>query len=129
VSFTFLTVEEVLAIHAEQLARFGGGQGIRDEKGLESALAQPRMTFDGELLHKDVFEMAAAYAFHLSQNHPFLDGNKRTGLVAASVFLDLNGFDLEESDDLYDMMIAVAERRLDKPGIAGILRRLSKKHS
>jgi death on curing protein len=87
----FLDLDDVLLIHEEQLARYGGGAGIRDAGLLDSALGTPRATFGGDLVHEDLFAMAAAHAFHLAQNQPFVDGNKRTGLLAALVFLDLNG--------------------------------------
>lgn len=123
----FLDLEDVLAIHEEQLARFGGGSGIRDAGLLESALATPRATFDGSYVHADVFSMAAAYAFHVAENQPFVDGNKRTGLLCAVVFLELNGFIVEEPPlRLHDAMIAIAERRLDKRGLADLLRALSR---
>ncbi len=93
---------------------------------LESAVAVPRASAGGELAHEDLFAMAAAYAFHISQNQPFLDGNKRTGLLAAIVFLDLNGVAIADPEDtLYEAMIAVAERRLDKSRLAGALKVLS----
>jgi death-on-curing family protein len=85
----FLTREDALEIHSAQLDQFGGGAGLRDEGLLISALAQPEATAFGNYLHHDMFEMAAAYLFHVVSNHPFLDGNKRTGLVCALVFLDL----------------------------------------
>jgi death on curing protein len=85
----------VLEIHALQLGEFGGIAGVRDRGLLESAVEQPRATAFGELLHTDLFEMAAAYLFHIVKNHAFLDGNKRTALVAALVFLDINGVSLE----------------------------------
>ena len=94
----FLTAEEVLAFHADQIREFGGSEGIRDEGGLDSAVAQAKATFDGEYLHKGVFEMAAAYAFHIAENQPFLDGSKRTALNAAIAFLGLNGFDVIDPD-------------------------------
>ena len=78
----FLTKEYVTAIHADQINKYGGGQGLRDVGLLESALAQPRATFGGEWLHPTLFDMAAAYLFHLVENHPFLDGNKRVGAKA-----------------------------------------------
>jgi death-on-curing protein len=87
----FLELEDVLLIHEEQLPRYGGSPGVRDLGLLESAVAMPRATAGGEFLHDGLFAMAAAYAFHIAQNQPFLDGNKRTGLLAALVFLDLNG--------------------------------------
>lgn len=107
------------------MERYGGADGIRDPALLESALAAPQASFGGQYLHGDVFAMAAACAFHIAQNQPFLDGNKRTGLVAALVFLDLNGVWLEDPEcRLYDAMIAMAERRLDKDGLALLLQEL-----
>lgn len=121
----FLDVEDVLLVHEEQLPRYGGSSGIRDPNLLESAVATPRATAGGEFLHESLFAMAAAYAFHIAQNQPFLDGNKRTGLLAAIVFLDLNGVAIADPEDrLYDAMIAIAERRLDKGGLAGLLEAL-----
>lgn len=121
----FLTDEVVLTIHRDQLELFGGAQGIRDLGLLASALAQPRMTFDREYLHGDRYAMAAAYMFHIIRNHPFVDGNKRTGLIAALVFLGLNGIAVDrEQGELYELAIAVAEGRLDKPAMAQALRRL-----
>jgi len=122
----FLDVEDVLLIHDEQLGTYGGATGVRDSGLLESAVAMPRAAAGGELLHEDVYAMAAAYAFHIAQNHPFVDGNKRTGLLAALVFLDLNGVSVRDPEaHLYDAMIAIAERRMDKPGLAAVLRNLS----
>ncbi|MDO4588211.1 MAG: type II toxin-antitoxin system death-on-curing family toxin [Planctomycetia bacterium] len=95
----FLTIEDVLNIHIDQLTRYGGLSGIRDIGLLESAVAMPTTTFGGEFVHTSLSEMAAAYLFHIARNHPFLDGNKRTATVAAIVFLRLNGFYLETSDE------------------------------
>jgi death-on-curing protein len=93
----WLTKEAVLAIHAQLLARFGGSAGIRDENLLESALAKPRQ------LHAygqpNAYEMAAAYAFGIVKNHPFIDGNKRAGFVAAYTFLGINGIDFTASEE------------------------------
>jgi death-on-curing protein len=122
----FLSVEDVVQIHDEQIAAYGGAAGIRDQGLLESAVAMPRASFGESYLHEDLAHMAAAYAFHIAQNQPFLDGNKRTGLVAALVFLDLNGIIvLDPQEKLYDAMIAIAERRMDKDGLAELLRELS----
>jgi death-on-curing protein len=122
----FLTAEDVLLLHEEQLARYGGGAGVRDPAALESGVAMPRATFDGQFVHADLFAMAAAYAFHIAQNQPFVDGNKRTGLAAALVFLDLNGVTVTDTDGrLYPAMIDVAEKRLDKGGLADLLRDLA----
>ena len=123
---TFLDLDDVLAIHEEQVARFGGAAGVRDAGLLESAVAQPQASFGGDYVHRDLFEMAAAYAFHIAQNQPFLDGNKRTGLVAALVFLDLNGVCLDQpSERLYQAMMDLATRKLDKEGLANLLRELA----
>ena len=93
----WLTREAVLAIHAQLLARFGGISGIRDDNMLESALAKPRQ------LHAygqpNAYEMAAAYAFGIVKNHPFIDGNKRAGFVAAYTFLGINGIDFTASEE------------------------------
>lgn len=122
----FLDVEDVLLIHEEQLPIYGGSAGLRDRGLLESAVAVPHATAGGEFAHEDLFAMAAAYAFHIAQNQPFVDGNKRTGLLAALVFLDLNGVTVDDpGEELYGAMIAVAERRLDKGGIAALFRRLA----
>ena len=86
----FLSVDDVLELHSDQLRLFGGSAGLRDRNALESAVATPATTYEGTLLHDDLFHMAAAYAFHLAENQPFLDGNKRTALNAALVFLDIN---------------------------------------
>jgi death-on-curing protein len=122
----FLSVEDVTQIHDEQIAAYGGAAGVRDQGLLESAVAMPRASFGEAYLHEDLAHMAAAYAFHIAQNQPYLDGNKRTGLVAALVFLDLNGVTvLDPRERLYDAMIAVAERRMDKDGLTELLRELS----
>ena len=122
----FLDLEDALALHARQIEAFGGTLGIRDRGLLESALAMPSATFGGQFVHEGIFSMAAAYAFHIAENQPFFDGNKRTGLGAALVFLRLNGFHVVDPEEaLYDAMIAIAERRLDKAGLAGVLERLA----
>jgi death-on-curing protein len=87
----FLTLDEVLGIHADQVRSYGGSAGLRDLELLRSAIAMPETTFDGEYLHPSVFEMAAAYLFHLARNHPFVDGNRRTAIMCALVFLGFNG--------------------------------------
>jgi len=119
----FLTVDEVLRLHDMQLELYGGMAGVRDLGLLESAVATPAMAFGGEFLHKDIFEMAAAYLFHLARNHAFADGNKRVALHASYVFLAMNGFRLEmESDALYDLTIAVATGVADKQEVAAVFR-------
>jgi death-on-curing protein len=94
----FLTLDEVLDIHRDQIALNGGLEGIRDLGLLKSALAMPQAGARGRFFHADVYEMGAAYLFHIVGNHPFLDGNKRTAFMAAYVFLRLNGIDLIAAD-------------------------------
>jgi death-on-curing protein len=121
-SVWFLTLDEVLAIHAHQVQRYGGGLGLRDRALLESALAMPRATFGGEELHPSVAEKGAAYLFHLVKNHPFLDGNKRVGLATCLVFLRLNGFEVRASDDeLVDLVMGVADGSRSKAEVAVFL--------
>jgi death-on-curing protein len=119
----FLTLDEVLALHADQIDRYGGAPGVRDLGLLESAVAAPRATFGGRLLHATLPEMAAAYLFHLAQNHPFVDGNKRVALAAAIAFLGLNGLWLEaDPDELAETLFAVARGELTKAGLAEFIR-------
>src|SRR3954454_3965932 len=96
----FLSLSRVLRIHRSSIDAYGGEPSVRDMGLLESALAQPRAAFGGEFLHEDLAAMAAAYLFHIVANHPFVDGNKRTGALAAFVFLGLNkiDFDAPESE-------------------------------
>lgn len=115
----FLTYEQVVAINLDQVQRFGGLAGLRDEGLLLSALAMPSTGFGDEYAHEDLFAMAAAYLFHIVKNHPFIDGNKRVGAVSARFFLMLNGYDVEMGeDDIYDLVIATAEGRATKADIA-----------
>jgi death-on-curing protein len=120
----FLSLAEVLEIHRDQLERYGGDAGIRDLGLLQSALAMPAAGFGGRYLHDDLFEMAAAYLFHISQNHPFVDGNKRTGAVAALVFLSLNDIEIDVDEEILEkMVLSVAERKTDKAAVAEFFRR------
>ena len=119
----FLDYEELVWINTDQVRRYGGLAGVRDEGLLLSALAMPQAGFGDQYAHADLFEMAAAYLFHIVKNHPFIDGNKRVGAVAARVFLILNGIDVDISEDaIYDLVIATAEGRIDKAGIAKAFR-------
>jgi death-on-curing protein len=119
----FLTYDRVIRIHIMQLELFGGAQGIRDPGLLDSALAMPRAGFGGHYLHEDLFEMAGAYLFHIAMNHPFIDGNKRTGFAAAHVFLKVNGIDLTFTvDQAYDLVIGVCEGTVTKGALAAALR-------
>lgn len=118
----FLILSEVLTLHQMQLDRFGGSHGIRELGLLESAMGNVGATFGGEYLHQSVYEMAAAYLYGICRNHPFVDGNKRTAAAAAITFLDLNGIEIEASEDkLYDLVIGVAEGRVTKDAVASFL--------
>ena len=100
-----------------------GDPGLRDAGVLESAVAMPRASYGGAYLHEDLFEMAAAYLFHLVQNHPFIDGNKRVGAAAAIVFLSINDVEIEADEDgLVELTLAVASSGVEKPEIAAFFR-------
>ena len=119
----FLTVEQVKILHRLALERHGGQEGVRDPATLESATMHPCNVW----LYRqgDLFDIAAAYAFHFAEAQAFFDGNKRTGMGAALVFLEGNGFPVPAAtEELHQAMIAIAERRMDKAGLANILRRL-----
>ena len=120
----FLGLEEVLEIHHDQITRYGGAEGIRDLGLLQSALAMPQAGAGTHYFHADLFEMAAAYLFHITRNHPFVDGNKRTGAAAALVFLEMNGIRIGVADGaLVNTVLAVAEGRLQKSALAEFFRR------
>ncbi len=113
---------EVLLLHADQIATFGGTAGVRDQRLLDSALAQPQATFGGELLHPTLADQAAAYLFHLSRNHPFIDGNKRTAFAVMDAFIEVNGYRLMLTDDeAYEITMQVAQGQMNKAKLAGIL--------
>lgn len=119
----FLSIDDVLRIYHDQMVRYGGAIGIRDVGMLISAVETPPATFDAHFLHEDIFSMAAAYLFHLVQNHPFVDGNKRVGAASALVFLDLNGIDTQiQDDDLFDLVMRTARGACTKGEIAAFLR-------
>ncbi len=116
---TFLTLDEVLAIHAEQIQLYGGQAGVRDHGLLSSALAMPEASFEGEYLHSSISEMAAAYLFHVCKNHPFLDGNKRAALASCLAFLWLNDLEvIADADELTELVLGVADGRVGKAEIA-----------
>lgn len=121
----FLTLAEVVDIHSNQMRLYGGLPGIMDINLLSSAIAMPHASFHGEYLHNDIYEMAAAYAFHIGKNHPFVDGNKRTALVSALVFLELHGISISDPQGkLYDAMLDISTGKINKSEFASILRKL-----
>ena len=117
----WLSKVAVLAIHGRLLAEHGGASGLRDESLLESALAAPKNHFEYE--PADVFKLAAAYAFALTSNHPFVDGNKRTAFAAAGIFLELNGYRLEAAEpDAVWAVLALSKGELNADGFSKWLR-------
>jgi death-on-curing protein len=115
----YLTVEEVLGIHARVVETSGGSQGIREMGGLESAVAQPQMTFGGVDLYEGVARKASALAHSLISNHPFVDGNKRVGHAAMEVMLMLNGYEISASvDEQERIVLAVASGTLSRDDFA-----------
>ena len=111
----FLSLENIVSIHARMIKEFGGMPGIADHGMLESATAMPRAGIAGKFLHDSLPAMAAAYLFHLCKNHPFFDGNKRVAVVAAEIFLNINGMQLKVSnEELKDLCLAVAAGDISK---------------
>ena len=123
----FLSVEDVVEIHADQIQRYGGSLGIRDADLLQSALGMPEAGFGDQYLHVDLFEMAAAYLYHIVQNHPFIDGNKRAGTMAAFVFLKLNGLTLDADELAFEtLVLQAAQGQVGKDAIADFFRQNAK---
>jgi death-on-curing protein len=123
----FLTLDEVMDIHRDQIERYGGTLGVCDLELLESAIAAPQSGFGDQYLHGDLFEMASAYLFHVVRNHPFLDGNKRVGIAAALTFLELNGVETKIPNQvLVATVLAVAQGKAEKSAIAAFFRQHAK---
>lgn len=123
----FLRCAEVIEMHNFFVMRFGGGFGTRDNDLLESALHQPQVKFGGEYLHKDLFAMAAAYGFHFIKNHPFVDGNKRTGVATAVLFLETNDTPITLTNkELYTLALDIACSKISKEQLATIFKQKRK---
>ena len=119
----YLSVPQVLEIHAAVLSAHGGAEGVRDRALLESAVHAPQAGMGGQPLLGDPVDIGAAYLFYLCRNHPFLDGNKRTALAASLVFLRLNGLDpVPDADEWATLMLDVATGHLDRKGTSDRLR-------
>ena len=119
----FLPTEIVLAIHDDQIRLYGGVYGVLDDAALDAALHMPQAQFNGQFLHFTIFHMAAAYGFQLCQNHPFLDGNKRTAGMAMFTFLQLNKLEpIATESDYYITMTSVADGNMSKEQLADWLR-------
>jgi death-on-curing protein len=122
----FLDLDRVLRIHQSLIEAYGGAEGIRDVGLLQSAVAMPQASFGGRLLHGDLFGMAAAYLYHIVGNHPFVDGNKRTGAASAIIFLAMNGVDLQPDEEgLVNLTLAVAQSKAEKTQIADFFRKIA----
>lgn len=122
----FLDLDHVLRTHHSLIETYGGAEGIRDVGLLHSAIAMPQASFGGQFLHKDLYEMAAAYLYHIVQNHPFLDGNKRAGAAVAIIFLAINDVTIEADEDgLVELTLAVAQGKAGKGEIAEFFRKRS----
>jgi death-on-curing protein len=113
----YLTAEQVLFIHARLITETGGSHGLRDLSMLLSAIGRPQASFDNQDLYPDLYNQAAALLDSLIRNHPFIDGNKRTGIVAAGLFLQINGYRLTASDtelETFTLEVARAQKNIDK---------------
>lgn len=119
----FLSIERVLQIHQSLIEHYGGAEGVRDIGLLHSALSMPQASFGCQLLHQDLFDMAAAYLYHLVQNHTLIDGNKRVGAASAIIFLSMNDVEIEADEDgLVELTLAVARGEVGKQEIAAFFR-------
>jgi death-on-curing protein len=119
----YLTLSEVLEVHRQVMAQSGGAEGLMHLPALESALAQPQMTFGGADLYPTLVDKAAALGYALIKNHPFLDGNKRTGHAAMEVFLVLNGYEIRAAvDEQEHVILQVAASEIDREEFTAWLR-------
>lgn len=122
----YLNINQVLAIHSEVIEQAGGSRGVRDIGLVDSAVARPQATFGGKDLYPNIFSKAACLGHSLIRNHPFVDGNKRTGYMSMRLFLNINGYDIKApEDEKYKFVIEIAEKEKDERSIAEWL----KKHS
>ena len=123
-----LGIDIVREIHAEVIKQFGGANGVRDENLLASAVLTPQSSFGGKSPYADIVEIGAAYLFYICRNHPFLDGNKRTAMMAAIVFLRLNGIELKPDSQQWErLMLDLAGGKIDRDVTTQRLRKLLKK--
>lgn len=126
----FLRLEDVLYLHKIQIEKFGGSHGLRNIGLLQSALAMPEASFGGTYLHATLHEMAAAYFYHLVMNHPFVDGNKRIGALAADVFMDIKGLNLAVDETEFERLtLDTAQGKVDKSQIAVFFKNIPSKWS
>lgn len=126
----FLSLSEITKLHLDQIKTFGGTNGIRDLNSLKSALHTPAATYDGQFLHPTIYEMASAYLFHIVQNHPFIDGNKRTGTMSMIVFLAMNNYNFDAPDkDLLEIVLQVAQGKANKSELSIFVKKWAHKQN
>lgn len=126
----FLSVDDVLLLHADTIDIDGGSHGVRDHGLLDAAVAMPRQQFGGDYLHEDFAAMAAGYLFHIAQNHPFIDGNKRAAVMSALAFLSVNGIELTMiPKELEAITLKVAAGEMAKEKLTNWLRSQIGEHS
>ena len=124
----FLTLSEVLLILEDQIKNYSGMYGIRDINLLSSAIYMPESGYNGNYLHETIPSMAAAYAFHICQNHPFIDGNKRVALASSLVFLDINEYEFNcKNEILYNKIMGVAKSEIKKEELIKFYEKHSRK--
>ncbi len=120
----FLSVDDVLLLHTDTIDIDGGSHGVRDHGLLDAAVAMPRQQFGGDYLHEDLAAMAAAYMFHIAQNHPFVDGNKRPAVLSALAFFHVNGVEeLPDPKDLESITLQVAAGEMGKDALTKWIRK------
>lgn len=121
----YFAIDDVLHLHRLSIEQFGGASGVRDRGLLEAAIAMPQASFGGSELHPDIESKAAAYLFHISQAHAFVDGNKRTAMAAALTFILVNGLDYDATDDeLIELGLGVAAGNITKDELVSRFRRI-----
>ena len=122
----FLEVEDIIIVHRNQIELYGGSFGVRDLGLLDSAVNAVQASFDGDYMHKTPYERASAYIYYIAQNHPFMDGNKRTALAVGLVYPDMSGIEIDDpNEELYEMMIEVSTGNSSKEKVSEILKRLT----
>ena len=126
----FLSLPEVTRLHLDQIKTFGGTNGIRDLNLLQSDLHTPLATYNEQFLHPTIYEMASAYLFHIVKNHPFIDGNKRTGTITMLVFLTINNYNFDAPNkDLLETVLKVAQSKMSKSDLAIFIKKWSFKQN
>ena len=120
----FVDKETILYFHTDQIKKYGGSYGVRDDNLLESAIGQPQATLKSEYLHKNIYEMASAYGYHLCNNHPFIDGNKRISLITMYIFLYVNGYELKmDEKEIYLLIMGVANNSISKEELTDYIKK------